>query len=419
MMPRSTWNRPLRRLAALLAMAALTLFAVALPTPARAGTTDTLPANTFLLDFGYIIALTDKQFDKDRKAISLLEPVERYEAGGGLQGVLTARPEVDMRMFVSQILYGVTERWTVAIGIPVAIRTSIKTNLGWTPGDYNSTLGRPYSEQDFWEWAGSMGQGKPREVWQGNRWTMADMVVGSRYLLPASGWMDANNIRWSLMVQAALPTGRDVDPEELVDLGTTAWYLHNYGDLEVHLAADWRYKDEGGIDRFTVGVEAWYAWLRTRTYKTATGSKNPLLMTYAPYVGATYSVDGGDWQAARLSLDWVPFLGPTFGTWMTKGSLEAAKRFPGMLSIGAMVDYIHLMPTVWSSRYPIWSLDQGRYWGEGDKFAFSATVTLSLLRVGAPLQFYVRQRSLDIIPGRNMRPANATTFGVRLLAKFW
>ena len=415
---RFTWNAARR--AGLRALAGLCVAAtLGLALPAQAGTTDTLPAGTFLFDFGYVIALTDKQYDANRKAISLLEPIERYEAGGGLQGTLTARPEVDMRMLVSQLLYGITDRWSIAVAVPAALSTTIQTNLGWIPGDYNSTLGRPYSEQDFWEWAGSMGQGRPRDVWRGNNRVLADIVVGSRYALPQSGWMRAHNIRWAVMIQGALPTGREVDPEEIVDLGTTAWYLHNYGDLEFHLSADWRLKDEGGIDRLTIGTEVWYAWLRTRRYKTPTGAKNPLLQTYAPYVGSHFEVDGGDWQAARVSVDWVPFLGPTFGTWMTKGSLEKAKTFPGMLTLNVMYDYIHLMPSVWKSRYTVWSLDQGRYWGEGDKHAFSAMVTLSLLRVGAPLQFYVKQRSLDIVPGRNMRPANATTFGARLLAKFW
>jgi hypothetical protein len=386
---------------------------------AAAGTTDTLPSGVFFVDVGYVHAVTDKQYDGQRREIALLEPIERYEAGAGLQGVLRARPRVDMRMLVSQLLYGITDRWTVGLAVPTAIETTIRPNLGWTPGDYNSTLGRPYSEQDFWEWAASMGQGKPAPVWRGNAWTLADIVLASRLRLPEPGWMKRHALRWSLLVQGALPTGREVDPEELIDLGTQGWYLHNFGDLEVHLALDWRLRDGAGVERLTVGTEVWYAWLRTRTLRAATGKKNPLLLNVAPYVGETFEVDGGDWQAARLSVDVVPLIGPTFGTWMTRGSVEAASRFPPLLTLTVSYDYIHLMPTVWRSNYAVWSLDQGRTWGWGDKHAFSATATVSLLRVGAPLQLYVRQRSLDVLPGRNMRPANATTYGVRLIAKFW
>jgi hypothetical protein len=368
--------------------------------------TDTLPKGAFLIDMAYTIATTDKQYDGNRKEIPLLEPIERYEAGAGLQGVLRASPTVDMRMLISQLMYGITDKWVLALAVPTSISTTIAPNLGWTPGD-------------FWEWAGSMGQRKPKDVWVGNRWTPADIVIGSRLRLPENAFMERHLLRWTVMLQGALPTGREVDPEEIIELGTTGWYLHNYGDLELHLAGDWRLRDAEGVDRLTVGVEAWYAWLRTRTYKTPTGSKNPLLMTYAPYVGDTFEVNGGDWQAGRVSVDAVPLIGPTFGTWMTKGSRALALKFPPMLSLNVMYDYVHLSPSRWQSRYPLWSLNQARFWGEGEKHVFTAMATLSLLRVGAPLQFYVKQRSLDIIAGRNMRPANATTFGARLLVKFW
>ena len=398
---------------------ALALVASFVASPALAGTTDTLPAGVWAVDVSYVMALTDKQFDKDGNEAPLLEPIRRYEAGGGLQGVLTARPTVDMRLIVTQLMYGITDRWVLAFALPTSLRSTIKTNLGWTPGDWNSTLGRPYSEQDFWEWAGSMGQPKPDATWVGNVNTPADLVIGSRWRLPDTPWMERNNVRWSVMVQGALPTGRDPDPEKIIELGTTGWWLHNYGDLELHLAADWRWRDSAGLDRLTVGLEAYYAWLRTRTLKTPTGRDNPLLLTYAPYVGETHTVDGGDWQVGRLSVDIAPIVGPTFGTWMTKGSVEAASKFPALLTINMSYDFVYLQPTVWTSNDPLWSADRGKYWGQGYKHAFSATAALSLMRVGAPLQFYVRQRSLDLIPGKNMRPANATTVGVRLIAKFW
>lgn len=391
---------------------------LSIPASADAGTTDVLPQGVFAIDVGYVIALTDKQFDRNRQPLSLIEPIERYEAGGGLQGVLTARPTVDMRMLVTQVLYGITDRWVLALAVPVAVESVIEPRLGWTPGDYNSTLGRPYSERDFWEWAGSMGQPKPSSRWRGNVWTMADIVLGSRYRLPQSAWMRRHLVQWSVLVQGALPTGREADPEELIDLGTNGWWLHNFGDLEVHLAADWRWRDGAGVDRLTIGVEAWYAWLRTRTIDTPRGTKNPLLLTYAPYVGDTHQVDGGDWQAARAQVDWAPLIGPTWGTWMTKGSREAASKFPPLLTITASYDFVYLQPSVWISPDPVWNADRARYWGRGHKHALSATATVSLLRVGAPLQLYVRQRSLDIIAGQNMRPANATTLGVRLIGKF-
>ena len=163
---------------------ALALVASFVASPALAGTTDTLPAGVWAVDVSYVMALTDKQFDKDGNEAPLLEPIRRYEAGGGLQGVLTARPTVDMRLIVTQLMYGITDRWVLAFALPTSLRSTIKTNLGWTPGDWNSTLCRPYSEQDFWELAGSMGQPKPDATWVGNVNTPADLVIGSRWRLP-------------------------------------------------------------------------------------------------------------------------------------------------------------------------------------------------------------------------------------------
>jgi hypothetical protein len=399
--------------------AALLAAALWLPATAQAGLTDTLPQGTFLIDVGYVHATTNKQFDGSRKSQPLLEPVERYEPGGGLQGILRANPEVLMQLVATQVLYGVTDRLTFGLGIPVAHKTTIDTNLSWTPGDFNSTLGRPYSEEDFWLWAASMGQPKPPDRWVGNKSTLGDIIVATRYRGPTTAWMDALNLRWSIFAMGALPTGREANPEALVEIGTTAWWLHNYGDAELHLAADWNVFDAGGIPRFTVGTEVYYAWLRTRTYDTPQGTNNPLLQTYAPYVGDTFQINGGDWTGASIQLSGAPFLGPTLGTWMTRGSVETAERFPPMLTLSAMYTYLYLQPSKYISPAKMWNWEQADIWGPGDKHIFAFTATLSLLRVGAPVQLYARYRTLDLVPGRNSRPANALMIGTRLLAKFW
>ncbi|HAN32455.1 MAG TPA: hypothetical protein DCQ06_12740 [Myxococcales bacterium] len=401
----------------------LRLFVVALcsswASVSWAGLGDTLPRGTFLLDSSYIFAHTNKQFDRNGKSVPLLAPVERYEAGAGLQGVIRANPSVDQKIVALQLLYGITDDLTLAIGGPLSLSTEIETNLSWQPGDYQASLGRPYSETDFWQWAASMGQPKPAQRGVSNVNTWGDLVVAFRLRLPRSQWMKDHHVNLALTLQGALPTGREKDPEELIEIGMTAWWLHNYGDLELHLAADWRPIWSGDVARLTLSAEIYYAYLRPRTYDTPRGTKHPLLLTFAPYVGQTFEIDGGDWQVARMQVEWAPFIGPTLGTWMTRGSVEAANAFPPMLSLMLQYTYVNLLPSIWKSNYPIWSIEQGEFWGAGFKHIFAAQATLSLLRVGAPLMFYVRGRALDIIPGRNMRPANAITVGVRLLAKFW
>ncbi|MCO4761174.1 MAG: hypothetical protein KC502_06695 [Myxococcales bacterium] len=402
----------------LAAAAALACTVIALP-QAHAGLGDSLPRGTFLIDAAYIYATTSRQFDRNGKSVPLLAPTERYEAGAGLQGIIRATPSVQQKIFALRVLYGITDRLTIAFANPLSLETVIQANLAWEPGDYQASLGRPYSEQDFWEWAGSMGQRKPvnRAVSNKNAW--GDTVVALRYRLPSTEWMLANNISLGMTLQGALPTGRDKNPEALLEIGNTAWWLHNYGDAEAHLSIDWRPWWTGDVARLTLSAEGYYAWLRTRTYDAATGSRHPLLLTQAPYVGETYKINGGDWQVGRVQIEWAPIIGPTLGTWMTQGSVEKARKFPPLLSLLVQYSFVNLQPSVWESNYDIWSVKQAEFWGAGYKHIFAAQATLSLLRVGAPMMLYVRGRSLDILPGKNMRPANAVTVGMRLLLKFW
>lgn len=386
---------------------------------AHAGLGDSLPRGTFLIDTSYVYAKTDRQFDQNGNSVALLAPTERYEAGAGLQGTIFAKPVLHQQVFVMQLLYGVTDRLTVGLANPMSISTVIYANLAWQPGDYQPSLGRPYSETDFWQWAKSMGQDKPASRAVSNENAFGDTVLALRYRLPTSEWMDAHNISLGLQLQAALPTGREKSPESLLEIGNTAWWLHNYGDAEVHLALDWRPWWTADVARLTVSGEIFYSWLRTRTYKAAKGTKHPLLLTHAPYVGDTYEINGGDWQVGRMQVEWAPIIGPTFGTWMTQGSVEKARKFPPLLTVMVQYTFVNMQASVFNSNYPIWSLKQAEFWGAGYKHIFAAQATFSLLRLGAPIQIYARGRSLDILPGKNMRPANAVTVGMRLLAKFW
>lgn len=399
-------------------MTALTCV-VASPRAAHAGLGDTLPRSMFLLDTSYVYATTNSQFDKNGKRMSLLPDTERYEAGGGLQGIIRAKPELVQKMFVVQLLYGITDRLTFGIANPISLSTTITANLGWVPGDYQPSLGRPYSEQDFWQWAKSMGQDKPaaRAVSNVNAW--GDTVVVLRYRLPVSDWMAEQNLSLGVTLQGALPTGREKDPENLLEIGNTSWWLNNYGDAELHLAADWRPWWTGDVSRLTVSGEVYYAWMRTRTYVTPKGTKHPLLLTQAPYVGETYQINGGDWQVGRVQLEWVPFIGPTFGTWLAGGSVEKAEKFPPLLTLMVQYTFVNLQPSIYRSDYAIWSVDQAEFWGKGYKHIFAAQATVSLLRLGAPMMLYVRGRALDLVAGKNMRPANAVMAGMKLLLKFW
>lgn len=381
--------------------------------------TQVLPKGTWMLDIAYMYSTIDKQWDGNGKPIALIEPMRRYEPGAGLQGILTPKPKAEFDFLMLQLMYGITDRLSVATYIPIVLRTRVSTNFSWTPGDYQSTLGRPYSLDDFWGWAGSMGQPRVPDKWTGGA-KMADMVVGARYLLPEFEWMKKFNFRWATSLQVVLPTGQNFDPEEAISVGTNMWELHAAGDVEAHLSADKQFfVDSHGIYRINVGADVWYAFLRPREYKGGHGLKNPLLNNTAPITGDTYIVDGGDWIAGTISADFVPWIGPELDNFITKGDMNRAAALPPMLTFSFSYSRIQTFQSDWRSNSPLWDYDREKYWQPGSKNILKGTVTLSLLRVGVPIQIYARYQNGDWLPGRYSRPANIVSAGVRVIAKFW
>lgn len=387
---------------------------------ALADDTQVLPKGAFILDVQYSRSRLDKEWGDDRKAHPLLEDIVRYEPGGGQQGVLTAHPVVDFDWLIAQLSYGITDHLTASAIVPIVLRTHVAANLGWREGDYMSALGRPYSQEDFWQWAESMGQPRPSDTWDGNRGVLADMVLALRWQFERAGLLERLGLTVAVAVQGALPTGTNADPEELIAVGTNSWDIHSYGDLEGHLALKKTLWTDGyGLERLSVGADLFYAWLRPRTLTTPRGTKNPLLLNFQPYVGDTYVIDGGDWLGATLTVDAALITGPTYATFVSGGSLEAAQMLPALFAFTVSYSYVATAQTVWQSDSALWSWEREKHWRPGDKQIFRANATVSLLRLGLPLQLYGTWRSQEVIPGRNSRPGGVVGGGVRVLAKFW
>jgi hypothetical protein len=386
----------------------------------RAAETTTLPQGAFNFDASYVYSTIDKQWGGDRKALALIEPVRRYEPGAGLQGVLVAKPRAEIDLLLFQLFYGVTDFLTVGIYVPVVMKTKVTTNLSWIPGDFQSALGRPYSEDDFWAWAASMGQPRVPTSWTGNSPALSDIVLAGRFLLPQFDFMKATHFRWAATLQAALPTGKNFDPEEAVSVGTNIWELHAAGDVEVHLAADKAFfVDDYGVSKFNIGADVAYAFLRPREYTAGTGKINPLLNNTAPYVGEKYIVDGGDWLVGSVSMDISPFMGPTRASIVSGNSLEKANALPPIATLSLGITHVRTLQSDWRSDSPLWDWDREKFWQPGEKTAVKGTLTISLFRIGLPIQIYGQFRNQDILPGRFTRPANVYTAGVRVLFKFW
>lgn len=395
---------------------AFALWSAVWPAAVQAGNTATVPKNVFILDTSWLDATTSVGWDDARRPQPLLQGIDRYEPGGGLQGTITAKPVANFRVLVPQILYGLTDDLTLALAAPVVTSRLIDPHLGWTPGDYQPSLGRPYSQDDFWQWAKSMGQKKPG-IFRASA-ESADMVLALRWRLPQPELLKRAGVKAAVAMQGALPTGHAQDPEELVAAGTTVWDLHNYGDLEAHLGFD-RPFEWGGVTRLNFGLDFYYSWLRPREMVSPTGIKNPLLLTFSPYIGKTWTLDPGDFLGVTAMVEVVPIVGPTWASFISGRKIERARAFPPLLMVSAGHTYVGVGQTHFESESKIWSWDREKLWKPGDKNTVKLGAELSLLRLGLPLQIYTSYRNQEWVPGRNTRAANITMVGARLMLRFW
>jgi hypothetical protein len=394
------------------------LFTALLPATARASFTETVPAKTFVLDSSVVFSWIDRMWDNDGRSASLVEDIERYEPGGGKQGVLLVRPNSTQMLLVNKLQYGVLDSLTLAFGVPLMVLSEVDPGLSWEPGDYMRQIGRSYGEQDFWDWAASMGQPKP-EAWSGNRWVLSDLIVGARFrwtdFLPVLTTIEISS---ALTVSGIIPTGRAPDPEEVVAMGSSMWDLHTQGDLTFHLGFDKQFKEH--LDgRLTVGAEVFYEVFFERTRTTPTGARHPLLLTQAPYAGETYRVKPGDFSGFSFSLDTVPFCGPARATWLVGGDEARAANLPPVVTLSVLYSFVHLQQSDWTSESVLWDWEREKWWRPGYKNVLEGRLTVSLLRIGVPLQVYAAFRTLTLIPGKNCRAPDMLTTGLMVPLKLW
>ncbi len=386
--------------------------------PAWAGFTETLPQGAFLLDETMAISWIDSNWDNDGDAVPLIEAVERYEPGGGRQGVITARPKARYLILVNQLQYGLLDDLAIGFGVPVVLSTRVEPNLGWEPGDYQNQLGRAYSEEDFWAWADSMGQPRPT-TWVGNQGVLSDIVIGSRFRFSDRlAGFDPLGLAAAVSLAAVVPTGRNADPEEIMSLGTSLWDLHTQGDLAIHLSVDKDFNRE--LDgRLRLGIDLFYELFFERELRSAEGSVHPLLLQHSPYVGETYQVKPGDFSGFAVQISAVPYRGPAWESWLTDGGRQSAEGLPPILSVELRYTFVHLQQTDWRSDHPTWDWEREKLWRPGYKNILELGLSVSLLRIGVPVFVYANFRTLNLIPGKNCRAAEVLSFGLRVPLKLW
>jgi hypothetical protein len=384
--------------------------------PAHARLTQTLPRKTFLLDLAYNYSLVKNAFDDHGRKTQLLDRIQRYEPGGGMQGTIIPDARVTYHVVVPQLQYGITDSLSLGLAVPVVGMTQVEPRLGWEPGDYHWWLGRAYTEEDFWAWAASMGQGKPG-TWRGNRGAVSDLVLGLRWrfsdLAPVLG---RHGVGLALTLLGALPSGRPRDPEQIVSAGTTSWDLHFQGELGVHLAVDKVLQSTGS--RLTLGLDLFYEAFFRHRYTAPEGKIHPLLLNLRPYVGKTYTIDPGDFLGFMVQAEVVAVKGPIRSSWLTRRT-PSPEALPPLLSLSVGYSFTYLYQSDWRSDSPLWDFTQEKLWRPGFKNRLIFEAVLSFLRLGAPLQLYVQYKNLSWIPGRNCRASDVVGVGLRGPLKFF
>jgi len=395
------------------------LLTLLVPSVTQAGFTETVPKHTFIVDEAFVLSWVHGAWDDGSHRASLVDAIEMYEPGGPLQGILTPDPHVRQMVLINQLQYGITDGLTVALGIPVVLRSEVDPRFGWTPGEYQSRLGRVYSVQDFWDWAAGMGQAKPG-TFDGNHGVLSDLVVGLRWRfsdhLP---WLGEHGLALSLLAFGILPTGRAADPDEVISVGTTLWDLYAQGDLGVHLGVDKTFERE--LDgRLALGLDAFYEAFFERTRRAPNGgTENKLLLNQAPYVGDTYRVKPGDWSGAACQVSMVPWNGPSRGSWLTGGDDGKAARMPPLVTLSVGYRFLHMQQTDWSSRAPHWDWKREEDKRPGWRHTLSARASFSFLRLGAPVQVYVTYSNSSWLPGKNTVAPDMLSTGIQVPLKFW
>jgi len=411
----------MKRLAGLPALAGILLYAAA----AHAGFTETLPAGTFIIDSSFIMADVSGAWDNDGNLGPIIQPDQRYEpTTGELLGTLAPQVQAKTQIWANVIQYGVLDSLTAVIGIPIFVKSTVNPNFQWTPGDVIAQYGRRFETvDDFWAYASGYGQPEVTD-WEGNYFVVSDIILGGRYrFTDLVSWFRRNKLAGALTFYGAVPTGTVPDPEEVVSMGTATWNLHFQGELGIHVSAD--YTVHGLDDRLTLGVDGFYEVFFKHTYDTPTGNKHKILLIgQDELAGPTYTIDPGDFYGVALQADVVPWKGPALATWLSSRSVEKAEKFPPLLTLTFRYTYTRFGQTEWEGG-GWWDSDWWEYedkeeiWQPGYKNILTFIGTVSLLRLGVPLQLYGGYRNQTWIPGKNFRAANVITAGLRLPLKFW
>ena len=386
-----------------------------------AGFTETVPQGMFIIDESIILSEVSGAWDNEGNLGPIIKGDQRYEpTTGELLGTLTPNVEAKFNILVNMLQFGILDSLTAVMAIPVVLSSEVQPNFTWEPGDVIAQYGRRFETiDDFWAYASGYGQPEITD-WSGNEGVLADIVLGMRHRFTDwFPWFRNHGLAGALTIYGALPTGTVPDPEEIVAAGTATWNLHFQGELGFHGSVDYLlpYLD----DRVTLGVDVFYEMFFKKEYTTPTGTIHKILLIDQHLeAGDTYTVNPGNFVGVSAQVDIVPYKGPALATWLSGGSKEKAEKLPPLFTFTFRYTYTHIGQSDWQSNSALWDWeDKEEIWQPGYKNILTFLGTVSLFRLGVPLQIYGGYRNQNWIPGKNFRAASVATAGFRVPLKFW
>ncbi len=373
---------------------------------ALAGLADTPPQGIVILETRYGNTEVDGRYDGHGVLQNLADDVNRFAPTGEFQGKITVPGVHKAQYEITTLATGITDWLAFAMVWPFFWEQKTELNLGWTPGDFIPEFNRQMTGDDFWAWAGSLGQPKPPDWSDVDR--TGDLLLATLVNVYREPWAQVTGFLFGNTF-----TGHKANPEILGNVGTSGFDFVTNGDIGFHLESDWRVPDSA-IDRFTLSFDLFYEHYLPRTFTSPVGKYNPLIVDYAPYIGPTYKVIRGDIYGAGTTIRFDVFRGPEEPSWLTKTNPEFQKALPAVFGIQAAYTHLRAFDTKYESLSQVWDSEQ-----EDDnkalyKHNFKFSGQLSLLRYGLPLDFVGGYMSQTLIPGHNFRPADGFDIGFRL-----
>lgn len=374
--------------------------------PALAGYADVPGRGTIVADVSLQFPYSRGAYDEKGNFGNLNEDIVMYDPAGTPLGTISVPAYHYDRVLLSQLFYGFSDDFAAGVIVPYFLKSVTELRLNWTPGAYASDLGRPYSEDDFWRFAGSMGQGKPKDFEAKNR--LGDVVLGGLYQVKKT-----KRYQLGVLSFASTQTGKPGDPEVLGATGTTGYELQSNGDVGLHLLGDYFINP-----RISVGGEVFYEWFFPRRLDSAMGSVNPLLSYEGKYNGGGYLVVPGDWIGSVVGADFVLLRGTNEPSWITRSNPKLQKTLPALLTAKPQLKYTRFFGNRYRSDSPFFDAEQARLHRSGYRVNVEFQATLNLLRYGAPVGLYYKYADQELIAGRSYFPIVNNIVGLQLFAAF-